>query len=404
MQLAPQQKEALLAVRAWLEAGIEPLFRLFGYAGTGKTTLAKGFSADIEGLALFAAFTGKAASVLRSKGCLNATTIHKLIYNPAEKSKLRLMDLKHMLVKENEKKDEKSLTEVSRLTKEILDEEKRLKQPSFALKCKEASDLSRAKLVIIDECSMVDRKMGEDLLSFECPILVLGDPAQLPPVRGCGYFTEGTPDIMLTEIHRQAEGSPIIDLATKVRLGEYLSNGTYGTSLVIPRRELTPEKVMEYDQILVGRNSTRQSVNRRCREILGRKDLLPVTGDKIVCLKNNHELGLLNGELWVVVSSNVIDDEMLAMSILRPEQSKEDPPLEIPVYRHAFEGRELGHWEHGQAEEFDYGYALTVHKSQGSQWGSVLVFDESYCFRDTAQRWLYTAITRASNRVTLARS
>ena len=71
---------------------------------------------------------------------------------------------------------------------------------------------------MIDECSMVDEELGRDLLSFGKPILVLGDPAQLPPVKGGGFFTETAPDVMLTEIHRQAEGSAIIRASRAARV------------------------------------------------------------------------------------------------------------------------------------------------------------------------------------------
>ena len=57
---------------------------------------------------------------------------------------------------------------------------------------------------------MVDEDLGRDLLSFGKPVLVLGDPAQLPPVKGGGFFTEAEPDVMLTEVHRQAADNPII--------------------------------------------------------------------------------------------------------------------------------------------------------------------------------------------------
>src|SRR5215472_2445378 len=86
---SPQQDLALRAVADWLKArsgqgGTPPLFRLFGYAGTGKTTLAKHIAEGVDGKVLFAAFTGKAALVMRRKGCSSASTIHSLIYRPLD--------------------------------------------------------------------------------------------------------------------------------------------------------------------------------------------------------------------------------------------------------------------------------------------------------------------------------
>src|SRR5882757_10072335 len=165
---SPQQDAALRAVAEWLKAkpgrGNTPaVFRLFGYAGTGKTTLARHLAEGVEGNVVFAAFTGKAALVMRARGCVDARTIHSLIYRP----------------------------------KEIESEE-----PSFVLN--DDSEAAQAKLIIVDECSMVDEELGRDLLSFGRPVLVLGDPAQLPPVKGGGFFTEAEPDFMLMEVHRQA--------------------------------------------------------------------------------------------------------------------------------------------------------------------------------------------------------
>ena len=147
--------------------GTPQVFRLFGYAGTGKTTLARHFAEHADGEVKFAAFTGKAASVMRGKGCKGASTIHSLIYRARESGE------------------------------EI---------PSFDLW--DEAPASKAELIVIDECSMVDAELGRDLLSFGVPLLVLGDPAQLPPIQGGGFFTEAEPDVMLTEVHRQARRRP----------------------------------------------------------------------------------------------------------------------------------------------------------------------------------------------------
>jgi len=183
----PQQKAALKAAADWLKRGEPNLFRLFGFAGTGKTTLAKKIAEDVDGDVAFGAFTGKAALVMRSKGCADARTIHSLIYRASE-------------------------TETG--------------EPSFVLN--EDSVVARSKLVIIDECSMVDAELGRDLLSFGKPVLVLGDPGQLPPVKGSGFFTNAEPDVMLTEVHRQATDNPILRLSMLVRDGKKLSPGACG--------------------------------------------------------------------------------------------------------------------------------------------------------------------------------
>src|SRR5262249_38385567 len=156
----PQQDAALVAAANWLKdaQGRAAIFRLFGYAGTGKTTLARHLAKGVDGKVLFAAFTGKAACVMRSKGCYGASTIHSLIYKPRERQGETRSSARG-----------------------------------------EGAPASKAKLIVIDECSMVDAELARDLMSFGVPLLVLGDPAQLPPIQGGGFFTDAEPDAMLTE-------------------------------------------------------------------------------------------------------------------------------------------------------------------------------------------------------------
>src|SRR5947209_18184016 len=149
---------------------------------------------------------------------------------------------------------------------------------------------------------MVDAEMGRDLMSFECPLLVLGEAAQLPPIQGGGFFTNCEPDVMLTEVHRQAQHDPIIRMSMDVREGRTLDIGRYGESQVVSRAELDPGRVMSADQVLVGRNNTRRAYNMRVRQRQNIEDPLPVAGDKLVCLRNNRKKGLFNGGLWRVKS------------------------------------------------------------------------------------------------------
>lgn len=339
---------------------------------------------------VFCAFTGKAAYVLKQKGCPEASTIHQQIYRPKDKSAAHLKDLL-----EARRKVQDGSSEAYRLDKKIKDEKANVARPSFSLNLE--SDIVSAKLIVVDECSMVDETMGKDLESFGVKILVLGDPAQLPPVYGTGYFTDGEPDFMLTDIHRQAKGDPIIDLATKVRKRILPDYGDYGLSRVRP--DIDPELALEADQIIVGRNHTRKGFNQRVRSLLGRAGPLPEPSDRLVCLRNDHEEGLLNGGIWHVVEPPETVDEDTA--ILEVQCDVSDDVKRVLAHQHHFQGRELPYWDRKEAQEFDYGYALTCHKSQGSQWEHVVVWDESDAFRNDRWRWLYTAITRAEKRLDL---
>jgi exodeoxyribonuclease V len=363
MTWSPQQELAIKAVRAWLKDDSQQVFYLAGFAGSGKTTLAKELASSVSGDVLFGAFTGKAALVLRRKGCSGAGTIHGMIYSVDESDSW---------------------------------------EPSFKLNPQSA--VKGAKLVVIDECSMVGEDLGRDLLSFGTKVLVLGDPAQLPPVRGEGFFTSRQPDFMLTEVHRQAAENPIIRLSMTIREGGRLDYGRYGDSKVITRDEVDQQEVLDADQVLVGLNRTRRLYNGRLRQLLGRTNPLPMIGDRLVCLRNNREKKLLNGGLWEVVETKGRNRKKGGVKLLcSSEDHVEAKPTQVMVLEEFFTGDEKDiPWERKKGtDEFTFGYALTCHKAQGSQWDNVYIFDESFAFRDDRARWAYTALTRAAERVTV---
>ena len=161
-------------------------------------------------------------------------------------------------------------------------------------------------------------------------------------------------------------------------------------------------KESRLDQLLVGLNKTRRSFNDRIRDLLDRPAQRPVEGDKLVCLRNDREKKLLNGGLWQVneiTESKPIGVRMLVSS----DDSVESKGTDVMVRHEFFQGKEDDlTWEQRRySQEFTFAYALTVHKSQGSQWDNVYLFDESGTFREDARRWLYTGITRAAERLTV---
>jgi exodeoxyribonuclease-5 len=249
---------------------------------------------------------------------------------------------------------------------------------------------------------MVDEELGRDLLSFGRPVLVLGDPAQLPPVKGGGFFTEAKPDVMLTEVHRQAQDNPIVHLSMKVREGGRLEPGIFGQSRIIRRREIDSTTVMGAGQVLVGLNKTRRLYNGRIRELLGFRDPMPAAGEKLVCLRNDKTKGLLNGGTWTIQALRGIRNDYLRMDVI-PEEEGRRRAVEVQVLKQFFEGteEEIPFILRRESDEFTYGYALTVHKAQGSQWDNLVLFDESFAFREHRSRWLYTGLTRAAERITV---
>jgi exodeoxyribonuclease-5 len=364
--MSGQQLSALDHVSRWLktDAKKDRIFRLFGYAGTGKTTIAKHLAGGMSREVVYAAYTGKAAMMMQLNGCEGASTIHRLIYHSVTGPDGKV---------------------------------------SFHLNPDSAA--AEASLIVLDECSMVDEHLARDLLSFGTPILALGDPAQLPPVNGDGYFTNAKPNTMLTEIHRQAKDSPILRLATDIRSGKPLEYGTYGNCSVVPDGSLDLEEIHNADQLLVGRNTTRNYYNGEIRRALGRVGDMPEIGDRLTCQRNDHGLGIFNGGMFSVVSepkksrfANTLSLELKSLEFLVEENYR---GRVRPEY---FTGAEksLTHKELKNTQSFRYGYALTVHKAQGSQWGNVIVEDESHIFNENERKWLYTAITRASESVTIA--
>jgi len=264
--------------------GRSSIFRLFGYAGTGKTTLVKHLAEGVDGKVLFAAFTGKAACVMRSKGCYSASTIHSLIYKARESGE---------------------------------------EMPSFELW--NDAPASKAKLIIIDECSMVDAELARVLMSFGVPLLVLGDPAQLPPIQGGGFFTDAEPDAMLTEVHRQARDNPIIRLSMDIRAGNPLAEGQYGDTQVVRRAELDPKRVLGADQVLVGRNVTRKAytgINGLSLRIEGLdkgfndnayKRAIVIHGAPYVSLRILHKYGVMGTTFGCPAIPTEVSDEIIPL-------------------------------------------------------------------------------------------
>jgi exodeoxyribonuclease V len=363
-----RQKDALKAVDRWFyeyttsRKPTKQVFYVSGYAGTGKTTLAKHFAESVDGEVTYGAFTGKAALVMRKNGCEGARTIHSMIYKAEEDPK------------------------TGEVTWHI----------------NRQSYLNEVSLIIIDECSMISEDLAKDLLSFRKPVLVLGDPGQLPPVNGAGYFTEKEPDVMLTEIHRQAKDNPIIHLATMIRNEQMPKIGTYGESRIT--NKMSTNDLLDADQVLVGRNVTRENFNRKIRKLKGFDPDLPVIGDKLICLQNDRDLGIFNGGMFDVnelLQQPKTKTNFLTMRI----QSQDDDrhPFLAKVHKSFFfDDVPTPNWKDlKNSVHATWGWAITCHKSQGSQWPSVFVMNEGWCFRDDKWKWAYTAITRASEKITL---
>jgi exodeoxyribonuclease-5 len=410
MKFTNDQQKATATFREWLLDHRSGFFKLWGYAGTGKTTIAVHLGENIDRV-MYGAYTGKAASVMRKKGCVGAKTIHSMIYIPEEIWEEKEVNGK----KRREKK-------VIYHLKSREDKERRRgsrnKDRYFDEYYGADFQIWDANLIIVDECSMVDEKMAKDLLSFGVPVLVIGDPAQLPPVNLGdndgnlnGYFMHGEPDAMLTEITRQAAESEIIRYSMFLREGSregkrWVVRKNGGEVSFHDLQSLSIEQGMEADQVICGLNVTRHKVNMRCRDLLGfSKNPYPVRGDKLICLLNDKNV--MNGEMFSVLEDSVVSEG--AMRLLMQEFDYDGggwtiaKNLTLPDFE-AVGAAERRAWDD---LKFGYGYAITCHKAQGSQWNRVIVNDESANFekhnRGMGARWLYTAVTRAVDEVAIVR-
>lgn len=356
--LSPDQTVAFDKIMAWYRSpDRSKFFKLFGWAGTGKTTLASAVADEIGEGIVFGAYTGKAAQVLRRKTGRETSTLHRLAYQL-----------------EGQDKDGK---------------------PIFGVLDKDGSQISAANLLIVDECSMIAEDIMKDLLSFGCPILAIGDPGQLPPVKGVEFFRRD-PDAMLDTIHRQAAGNPIIQLATKIRLGEDY-HGVNGTVNFL-HGVASDDVLLGADQMLCGTNKMRRDANLFFRKELGFDSEYPQIGERVVCLKNNHDLMIYNGETFTVTDISRRDGCYLSMSIV----DELDHGYEVNFVDPApFTGGDVT-YQPG-IDSFDFGYALTVNKAQGSEWRNVVLMDDKLRRhdRDFRRRWLYTGVTRASETLTI---
>lgn len=377
MKFTAQQETAYDKIGEWLRHGTEPIFTLAGFAGTGKTTLINAITETLPSSAYFCAFTGKAALAMRDKGIANATTIHSLIYKlvkPTEK--LAMLDQLKMEITAGAQGQD-----LANIKESIEALERDLSKPEFILNMDAES--YGAPLLVVDEYSMLTKRLVDDLCKFGKKILFVGDPGQLDPVEdkenegggGCPL----NPDFFLTDVVRQALDSPILRAATAVREHGYLKGITNTPEFAFSSKRAQKEQLAVADQVLCGTNATRKAINAMFATGLN-------VGDKVVCLKNNHQKAIFNGMIAEVSKLRYKGEPIISVRVRDQEID------ELSIWGGIFHGEKMTYYIREAFDLFDHGYAITCHKAQGSEWDKVLIVND---WRASDRKWLYTAITRA---------
>ena len=356
--LSINQRIAYQKIMEFLVNGTSSFYILNGYAGTGKSSIISAINNTLVSnrfdRVANIAFTGKAASVLSSKG-ITATTIHKFMYTPIYNEYDEIVDFKR---KEND----------------II--------------------LNSTDVIIVDESSMVPKDVFLDLLGYGLPILFVGDVNQLPPI-GDDFNIMDHPDDTITEIHRQNIDNPIIKLANGIReTGRIDKSFIDGNAIKSINKNDINKKFLEFNEfdiILCGTNKTREKINGLIRRTRGYVEDHAEIGERLICLKNNHFNETMNGEIFTVEGISSFND------------------YKKYYFNNKFINIHNGNWYGMEPEnselnygQFDFAYCITVHKSQGSEFNNVLFIDEDVSRFCDRRRFRYTAITRASKSITIA--
>lgn len=394
MELTKRQSEGLdIALKRFKDR--EKYTCISGYAGSGKSTLVKfivaalgqcGIDPDKE--VCYASFTGKAAQVLLKKGNKNVLTLHKLLYQSIPK-------------------------------------------PDGTFYRKPKQDIKPFKIVIVDEVSMAPKTLMDLLFSHNVYVICLGDPFQLPPVekKEDNHLLD-RPHIFLDEIMRQAQESEIIRLSMKIRNEEKIEYCKGEEVIVLPEKELNTGMLLWADQVICATNQNRILMNNEIRNLLGREGM-PRDGDKVICLRNywdycadngdplvNGTIGFINnsfdnfydiprymgGGRVGVVSADFLSDSDANFKQLNMDKKQILTGEKALDWKTEYKLKKNPKTAHLVPLEFTYGYAITCHKAQGSEWEKGLILEEGFPFaREEHARWLYTAVTRMSEKVVLKR-
>jgi exodeoxyribonuclease-5 len=370
-----------------------PIVALRGLAGTGKTSVIPEIVRRLPN-AVVCAPTNRAAMVLQKKGLYEAVTLHKACLRPyftevfenlkAWTENPNTARLPALIAKIPLERIQKVLAEAKGSSDAIL--QGLNINPMDHIAGWTARDMEALSTLIIDEASMVGYRLLEEAQKLFGRIILIGDPGQLAPVQDSPVLND-VPGVELSEVHRQAQDSPIIKFAYDVRNATEHEHVDYPSGI-----ERTNQFDPKIGPIIVWTNKTRKGLNVGMRHHLGLPPKQLTEGEPLVCKANTKKhaaRGLVNNSLWTYV---------------RPGVVKDDVGRETELEDMWVEGINDGDPSTSDCK-FQLGYAITAHTAQGSEWPTVQVYAEEVMAAEQAQgfdftkQFLYTAVTRAKDRL-----
>jgi len=395
IELTPLQQQGI----DFINDDPSPIKRIAGVAGSGKTFVLAQVATEENDIVTTP--TNKAAQVLRDRG-IAARTVYSFMYETR--------------VGVERDKDGKPIEDAFGRRKEKLEFKHRLDFEDT-----DPEDYADIRL-FIDESSMVGGKLFADVKRFvnECGthVVMFGDPFQLPPVKDEDVFKAAAPNVFFDEVHRTAADNPVLAFASHIRTHSniYGWEGLRNESpFPIVRKTAANAGSLIFrpeTQVVCWKNVTRRRINEGFRKMLGREGLYPVEGDKIIFTSRDRKGKVFNGLFAVVEGVDVGPTELRldvetenGVRVSNIEVSKH-PFLDYTDWGPTKRRAEAGMFKSHQTT-CDFAYAITAHKSQGSEWPDVTVIDEishiSAIGLDERRRWVYTAITRTRENLSIVR-